>query len=147
MANRAKPYSVTIMQWGVIAFGFVNLWQAVAIAEQRVALRLYAPSTLWLSAVRLGVAVIVAVVAGGLGMATGRGWRYAPTAVPLFICLYTIYHLLLLAVATSPIGRAGWVGDGLLGIGLWLFSLWALRRTAVQPYFQTKSTAKTTEET
>jgi uncharacterized membrane protein YeaQ/YmgE (transglycosylase-associated protein family) len=128
------PRSVTITRWGVLILGMVSGWQAAALFQQAAVLQEFNPVIS--PFLRGWFAIVWSVFFCVLTSAIWLRRPWVRMAVPVALFTYTLYHLIMLAIAKSSIAQEGWLGDLLLGLAGTIFTIWSLRRTAVATYFQ-----------
>ena len=86
---------------------------------------------------RLGVALIWAIVFGGVMLALRRKRPFTRRAIPITLLLYAVYELsLTITLAQTEPAQSSWLINGIFYLFIILFSTWALNRTAVTPYFR-----------
>lgn len=130
--KKKSPFSVTIVRWGVIIFGIVNIWQAWAIAQQANLQLVYSgPFT---PTIRSLLAIGWAVVAFGLAAALWQRRPWTRIAIPVAGALFLIYHLGLLSFSLSSIAQQGWSGNLVIGLILLTFVTWSLNRPEARAY-------------
>ncbi len=130
----ARPRSVTITLWGVIAFGVWNLGRGLAIWQERAmpqALEVQPDPRL-----RLVLAAVWAVCFGG--MAAALWWKrpFTRWLIPILFISYALVELAQFAwFMPSPLNQQAWqLPASIYGTAV-LFSTWALNRKAAQIYF------------
>ena len=135
----SRPRTVTMMLWVVFLLGGWNGGRAIAISLNSRTLASFniTPDP----QLRLGSALIWAVLFFGIAIALWRRRPFTRRAVPLLLSLYAIYELgLFIFYAQSPSARYSLLVNALFyGLTI-LFSVWALNRTAVRAYFNFKKT-------
>ena len=129
-----RPWSVTLVAWGVILLGMLNGWRAVTVFRQRGFL------------LDLGVTLDPAVVAGAAGVwallflaAAVIIFRRIPAArwlVPVMLLTNALFSLALVAIWGETPESGGSLRlttfFSITGLGL---VIWALNRKAARDYF------------
>lgn len=122
-----RPYSVTITLLGVFCLGVWNLGRVLALLQQ-------APYLLSLGVkpdprLRLIIALVWALLLGGMTIALWLKRPFTRWAIPLTLSCYAVYEILLRAFyVLVPSSNLSWVGLVFFYLLLILFTYWALNR-------------------
>jgi len=132
-----RPRSVTMTLWAVFLLGGWNGGRALAVGLNYRTLAAFhaipAPQ------VRLGIALVWAVLFLGMALALWQRRPFTRTAIPMLLSLYALVELgTLIFMAQSPSARQSWLINSLFYLFLILFSVWGLNRTAVKTYYEVK---------
>ena len=134
ITNLTRPRSVTMTLWVVFLLGGWNGGRVMAIGLNRRTLAAF--HTTPAPGLRLGIALFWAVLFWSLTIALWRKRPFTRIVIPSLLGLYALSELgLLFLFARSTPARNSWLVNTLFYGLIILFSLWALNRTAVKPYF------------
>jgi hypothetical protein len=131
----SRPFSVTLVTWGVFILGLANAWRALA---------LYRQSDLLLELgvsldprLRLFLALIWAAVFVILAISLWRRWATARFLAPALILFYSVYELGISSLfALSAETLSGLPANLAMASVAVAFSAWSLNRKAARQYFQ-----------
>lgn len=131
----SRPFSVTLVIWGVFILGLANAWRALA---------LYRQSDLLLELgvsldprIRLFLALIWAAVFVTSAISIWRRWASARFLTPTLILLYSIYELGITSLFALSSGSLNGLPANLaMVVVAVIFSAWSLNRKAARQYFQ-----------
>lgn len=130
-----RPFTVTLILWGVFLLGVWNVARAIAWARQKSIL--LALDAIPDPRLRLIVAVVWGVAFLGLSLALWRRWPFVRQAIPIFLLLYAVYQLSLSLFLTQvPLNRQGWFLRAIIYAGAIVFAQWALNRDGAKSYFE-----------
>ena len=140
MRRPGHPRTVTITALGVFLLGMWNVWRAVELSSH---LRLFLTLDPTLDPrIRLGLAVIWAVVFVVLAALL---WLRRPAVrqvLPISLVLYALYRLSLLAfLMPAPAARRGWPATAALYAAALMWTLWALYRPANDQHWKAANEA------
>lgn len=127
-----RSYSVTITLVGVFGFGIWNIGRVIALYQQT-------PYLLSLDIkpdprLRLIVALIWALLFGGMTIALWLKRPFTRWAIPLTLSCYAVYEIILRALFVQvPSSRLSWLGQITFYLLIILFTYWALNRPTMQP--------------
>lgn len=131
----SRPFSVTLVTWGVFILGLANAWRALA---------LYRQSDLLLELgvsldprIRLFLALIWAAVFVTLAISIGRRWATARFLAPILILFYSIYELGISSLFALSSGSLSGLSVNLAMVGVAVaFTAWSLNRKVARQYFE-----------
>ena len=145
MRRSVRPRTVTITALGVFLLGTWNVWRAVEVSS-RLRLLLELGSTVD-PRIRLGMAVIWAVLFVALAVLL---WQRRPAVrrlLPISLLLYALYRLALLAFfVPAPAARRGWPTMAALHAAALGWTLWVLYRPANDHVWKTASRTHINDE-
>ncbi len=127
MSVSRRPLSDLITALGLFVLAIWNFWRASIIAQQRVYLEQI--GTTLHPGVRLGLALIWALIFLALAAAVWRRRRATRILLPVAVLLYGAYQLLLLAFMPAPAARQGWPLQLLAWTAALGWVVWAGRRS------------------
>lgn len=131
----SRPFSVTLVTWGVFILGLANAWRALA---------LYRQSDLLLELgvsldprIRLFLALIWAAVFVTLAISIWRRWATARFLAPILILFYSIYELGISSLFALSSGSLSGLSVNLAMVGVAVaFTAWSLNRKVARQYFE-----------
>ncbi len=130
-----RPFTVTLTIMGVFLLGLWNLGRAAALyREQDLLLTLQVQPD---PRLRLTIALVWAVIFGGLVWAVWRRRPFSQKAIPVLTAIYATYDLgLRIFSPPARLNGANWLLTGAFYLIIILFMAWALNRQAANDYFQ-----------
>ncbi len=136
MRRFGHPRTVTITALWVFLLGMWNVWRAVEVSN-RLGLLLELGSTLD-PRIRLGMAVVWAVLFIVLAALLWKGRSAVRRLLPLSLLLYALYRLSLMAFfMPAPAARRGWPTIAVFYIAALGWTLWVLYRPANEHVWET----------
>lgn len=133
----SRPFSVTLVTWGVFIIGLANVWRAVALFQQSGLLLELGVS--FDPRVRMLVALVWALIFILMFVASWRRLTVSRFLTPLLLFLYAVYEVGFSGLfAQSTVSRDGIQASVILyGIAV-LFSAWALNHKSARRYFHNR---------
>ena len=129
-----RPWSVTLVAWGVFLLGMINGWRAVTIFRQRRLL------------LELGVTLDPAVTAAAAAVwsllfvaAAVTIYRRQPASrwlTPVLLAANALFGIALTSIwRATPDSSGGLTLTTLFSIAIFIFVIWVLNRRAARDYF------------
>ena len=132
-----RPWSVTLVAWGVFLLGMINGWRAVTIFRQR---KLLLDLGVTLDpAVTAAVAVVWSLLFVAAAVAIYRRHPASRWLTPLLLVAYALIGIALTGIwRATPDTSGGLTLTTLFSIPIFIFFVWALNRKAARDYFVTE---------
>jgi hypothetical protein len=132
---RRQPVSVTITAWLVFLLGIANVWRAAGLARQSD--MLLSLGSTFDPRLRLGLALMWALLFAAALFVLWRRWALARLITPALALLYGLYQLGLIGLFyRSEAARRGWLASAGLYLALFGLTTWLLNRRGTRRYFR-----------
>lgn len=129
-----RPFSVTLIKWGVLLLGCWNALRAAALLHQNNLLQEQAVSPNL--TVQMVMAVVWAIVFIGLAAAIWRKRPFTRYTTPFVLLLYGTTELAILNLYAHPLTQwQNWPSNILFYSIITLFTAWGLNRSRSHHYY------------